>query len=198
MPREGKARVLNEADLRRLLKVARAERHGLRNVALLLMSFGLGLRVMEIAALSVGDVLDGQGQLCEVINLQRCMTKGGKQRHVYLSNPRLRQALGDYLAERRADTTQVCLLGSPLFVSQWGLRFSPNSLQQVFKRLYLAAGLAGASSHSGRRTFATRLIEKGIDIKAVSVLMGHSSVAMTAQYVEDNPERLRSITGEVL
>lgn len=68
----------------------------------------------------------------------------------------------------------------------------------MFKRLYLAAGIEGASSHSGRRTFATRLIEKGVDIKAVSVLMGHSSVAMTARYVEDNPERLRMIVGDVL
>lgn len=198
MPREGKARVLSEADLRRLLTVARAERQGRRNVALLLLSFGLGLRVMELAALSVGDVQGGQGQLREEINLQRRMTKGGKQRHAYLSNPRLRQALSDYLAERQADPAQVCLPGSPLFLSSRGLRFSPNSLQQVFKRLYLAAGIEGASSHSGRRTFATRLIEKGVDIKAVSVLMGHSSVAMTAQYVEDNPERLRVITGEVL
>jgi integrase/recombinase XerD len=71
-------------------------------------------------------------------------------------------------------------------------------LQQVFKRLYRQAGIDGASSHSGRRTFATRLIEKGIDIKAVSRLMGHGTVAMTAEYVEDNPARLKNITREIL
>ena len=52
-------------------------------------------------------------------------------------------------------------------------------------------------SHSGRRWFATELISKGVDLKAVSVLMGHSSVAMTAQYAEDNPQRLRRIAAEL-
>ncbi|MBK7616330.1 MAG: tyrosine-type recombinase/integrase [Burkholderiales bacterium] len=47
------------------------------------------------------------------------------------------------------------------------------------------------SSHSGRRTFATSLIEGGVDIKAVSTLIGHSTVSMTARYVDDNPIRLR-------
>ncbi|NOQ67629.1 MAG: tyrosine-type recombinase/integrase, partial [Desulfobacterales bacterium] len=65
------------------------------------------------------------------------------------------------------------------------------------KRLYGQAKLTGCSSHSGRRTYATRLIEDGYDIKAVSRLMGHSSVAMTARYVEDNPERLKKIAESV-
>jgi len=70
-------------------------------------------------------------------------------------------------------------------------------LQQLFHRIYDLARLPGASSHSGRRTFATNLIEKGVDIKAVSTLMGHSSIAMTAQYVEDNPKRLKLISSEI-
>jgi integrase/recombinase XerD len=70
-------------------------------------------------------------------------------------------------------------------------------MQQLFHRLYKAAGVSGARSHSGRRWFATELISKGIDIKSVSVLMGHSSVAMTARYAEDNPQRLRRIAAEL-
>jgi integrase/recombinase XerD len=70
-------------------------------------------------------------------------------------------------------------------------------MQMLFKRMYRWAGLDHASSHSGRRTFATSLIERGVDIKAVSSLMGHSSVAMTARYVQDNPIRLRRICEEV-
>jgi site-specific recombinase XerD len=42
------------------------------------------------------------------------------------------------------------------------------------------------------------LISKGVDLKAVSVLMGHSSVSMTAQYAENNPQRLRRIVAEML
>ncbi len=58
--------------------------------------------------------------------------------------------------------------------------------------------MQGASSHSGRRTFATTLIEKGVDIKAVSTLMGHASTAVTGRYVEDNPVRLKQISASIL
>ena len=70
-------------------------------------------------------------------------------------------------------------------------------MQMLFKRMYRWAGLDHASSHSGRRTFATSLIERGVDIKAVASLMGHSTVAMTARYVDDNPIRLRRVCEEV-
>ena len=68
---------------------------------------------------------------------------------------------------------------------------------QLFSQLYKQAGIIGASSHSGRRSFATKLIERGVDIKAVSRLMGHASISMTAQYVEDNPVRLKRIAEEL-
>jgi integrase/recombinase XerD len=85
----------------------------------------------------------------------------------------------------------------PLFVSQKGGAFTPNTIQQLLHRLHARAGIIGGRSHSGRRWFATELISKGVDIKVVSVLMGHSSVAMTAQYAEDNPQRLRRIAANL-
>lgn len=198
MPREGKAKVLSEAEFKRMLEMLTGELHAARNTAMLYLSFGLGLRVKELAALSIVDIIDVDGHIREEINLLRRMTKGGKQRHVYLTNDQVRAALQAYLDIRRQDRRHAVAPGSPLFLSNKGSRFSPNSLQQVFKRLYRRAGIDGASSHSGRRTFATRLIEKGIDIKAVSRLMGHSTIAMTAEYVEDNPARLKNITREIL
>jgi len=198
VPREGKAKVLSETEFERTLKVLAGELHAVRNTALLYFSFGLGLRVKELAALSIADIVAADGQIKEEINLLRRMTKGGKQRHVYLTNPQVRAALQAYLDFRRQDRRHVVAPGSPLFLSNKGSRFSPNSLQQVFKRLYTQAGIDGASSHSGRRTFATRRIEKGIDIKAVSRLIGHSSVAMTAEYVDYNPARLKNIVREAL
>lgn len=197
MPREGKAKVLHDAEFKRLLKVVAAGSHALRNLALLYCSFGLGLRAKEMAALKIGHVLDPRGNLLEEINLTGNMTKGDQQRHIYLTQPKVRKALMDYLQARQQDQRQALTPYSPLFQTQQGNPFSPNSLQQVFTRLYQQAGLIGASSHSGRRTFATRLIEKGVDIKAVSRLMGHASISMTAQYVEDNPLRLKRIAEEL-
>ena len=195
MSREGKAKVLNPNQFKHVVAVANTRPHTKRNIALLYMSFGLGLRAKEMASLRVNDVLGSDGQLLDEINLKRKMTKGDKQRHVYLTNKKVRNALTEYLNKRKKDTGF-----NPegiLFQSQKG-QFSPNSLQQLFHRMFKQAGLQGCSSHSGRRTFATRLIEDGKDIKAVSMLMGHASIAMTARYVEDNPERLKKIAAEAI
>lgn len=196
--REGKAKVLSEAEFKRAVNTVKKYAHAKRNVALLYCSFGLGLRAKEMAALKIKNVLDPDGVLLEDINLDGSMTEGRKQRHVFLTNQRVAAAIREYLDERREEDGILFNYESPLFRSQKGSGFTPNTLQQLFHRLYEQARLQGASSHSGRRTFATTLIEKGVDIKAVSTLMGHASVAMTARYVEDNPVRLKQISAGLL
>ncbi|MBQ5946300.1 site-specific integrase [Massilia sp. ST3] len=195
--REGKAKVLNERELSRVINVVKRKAHAKRNIALLYCSFGLGLRAKEMAALRIKHVLGTEGSLLEEINLVGTMTKGNKQRHAYLTNPKVVNALRDFINDRQKHEGILFTLEAPLFKSQKGSAFSANSLQQLFHRMYSEAKLQGASSHSGRRTFATMLIEKGVDIKAVSTLMGHSSIAMTAQYVEDNPLRLKQICTDI-
>ncbi len=192
MTTEKKAAVLTDAEFRRVLAVTRTTRHANRNVALLFFSFGLGLRVKELATLRIADVLQPGGELRDEILLTSRHTKGGKQRAIYLANKDARRALADYMKERSKDGLPLNTK-SALFKSGKGGAFTPNTLQMLFKHLFLMAGIAAASSHSGRRTFATSLIERGVDIKAVSTLMGHQSVSMTARYVDDNPVRLRLI-----
>ncbi len=143
------------------------------------------------------DVLTTDGKLKDEVLLTRATTKGGKQRLIYLTNKEVRRALIAYLNERHRATAGPLQPVSALFLSRKGGGFSPNTMQMLFKRMYRAAGLDQASSHSGRRTFATSLIERGVDIKAVSSLMGHSTVAMTARYVDDNPVRLRRVCEEI-
>ncbi|KVN60315.1 tyrosine-type recombinase/integrase [Burkholderia stagnalis] len=196
--REGQAKVLTESEFRRVVNAVKKEAHAKRNIALLYCSFGLGLRAKEMASLRIRHVLDDDGKLLDEINLDGSMTKGGKQRHAYLTNTKVSDALRDYLDERRELDGILFNYEAPLFRSQKGGLFTPNTLQQLFQRMYSKARLQGASSHSGRRTFATTLIEKGVDIKAVSTLMGHASIAMTARYVEDNPVRLKQISADVL
>ena len=195
--KEGKAKVLTEQELRRTLRIISKKPHAKRNTALLWCSFGLGLRAKELANLRVEHILGSDDRLLEEINLSSAMTKGAKQRFVYLTNPSLIEALESYLSERQ---TQEGILFNPqvaLVISQKGGAFTPNTLQQLFHRMFVEAKIQGASSHSGRRTFATTLIEKGADIKAISKLMGHSSISMTAQYVEDNPLRLKQMCKEL-
>ena len=191
--REGQAKVLSESEFRRVVNIVKKQAHSKRNIALLYCSFGLGLRAKEMASLKVHHVLGVDDNLLEEINLDSSMTKGKKQRHVFLTNPKVITAFQDYLDHRKDCEGILFNIASPLFRSQKGNSFSPNSLQQLFHRMYLDAKIQGASSHSGRRSFATKLIEKGVDIKAVSTLMGHQSIAMTSQYVENNPVRLKQI-----
>ncbi|MBS0288002.1 MAG: site-specific integrase [Proteobacteria bacterium] len=199
MPREGKAKVLTENEFKRLLKIVLSGKNAKRNTALLYFSFGLGLRAKEMSLLKINHVLnESNDSLFEEINLTGNMTKGDKQRHIYLTNPKVQKVLLDYIEERKENKKISFNYSSPLFLSQKGGKFSPNSLQQLFSQLYKQAGIIGASSHSGRRSFATKLIERGVDIKAVSRLMGHASISMTAQYVEDNPVRLKRIAEELV
>lgn len=198
MKEQRQAPVITESEFRRVIAVAKETRHSKRNAALMYMSFGLGLRAKEMAALRVTDVLDESGKLRNEVMLGRNHTKGGKQRLIYLSNRDARKSLTDYVYERKQDLYTL-RPEAALFQSAKGGAFTPNTMQMLFKRIYRAAGLPDASSHTGRRTFATSLIESGADLKAVSKLMGHGSVAMTARYVEDNPLRLsRMCEGVVL
>jgi len=197
MPALNKARVPTETELKRLFGVTRAAAHALRNAAILTLSYKCGLRAQECAGLRVKSVMDDQGRLREECGLSAAITKGGKPRYIFLTNPAVRAALKSYLDDRRHREDILFNLEAPLFKSQQGGAFTPNTLQQLLHRLHEQAGIVGGRSHSGRRWFATELLAKGVDIKSVSVLMGHSSVAMTAQYAEDNPQRLRRIAAEL-
>ena len=71
----GKARVLNKTEFNRVVKFQMNTRHGLRNVLLLHLSFFIGLRSKEMSALTVGDLIDVNGDLKEEVTLKRHQTK---------------------------------------------------------------------------------------------------------------------------
>lgn len=154
-----------------------------RDRAILYLSHYLGLRAKELAGLTVADVLDPNTGIREVVRLFK--TKGNKFRESFLVNPDAREALRLYLATRG-----LRHLDTPLFLSQKGGAFSPNTMQRLMANLYKKAAVK-ASSHSGRRSFAIRLNEAGIDIYAIMVMMGHSSISTTQTYLATSPERLK-------
>jgi len=193
MAKEGKARVLTENEFKRLLVIARDGQFPDRNVAIIYCSFGLGLRAKEIASLKVCDLFDEELNIYEEANLTRSMTKGEKQRHVYIDNPKIIKALKEHIKSMK-EREKLCFnYEGPLFKTQRNVKFHPDILQKWFRKLYDKAGITGARSHSGRRTFITRLIEQGADIKTVSHLAGHASITTTAGYVETNPNTLKRV-----
>jgi len=80
---------------------------------------------------------------------------------------------------------------APLFKSQKGAAFSSNSATQLFQRLYERAGLIGATSHSGRRTFITSLAQKGVGVRVLASLAGHRNISITQRYIDVNDDMLR-------
>ena len=191
------AKVLNEKELRKVLLYVAAHKHASRNKAMLLMTHLSGMRVGEVAALTIGDVINTDGSIKDEIYLAADQTKGSKGRTVLLPK-RLQEELHHFLSIRfrlkelaainYTDTNRA------LFNTQKEpIRgFSANTLSQYFHYLYKASGIDGASSHSGRRGFITALANKGVNVRVLMALAGHSNLSTTQRYIELNPSMMRS------
>ena len=178
------AQTLHEAQFRRVLHYCRSRRHPLRETTIFMVSFYAGLRTKEIASLKLGDVFDEAGIVREQFILGVDQSKGGQRRTVYLSQ-RLRKALATYAKSK-------CLteLNRSLFESQKGGHFSANTMCQLFLDIYKACGLKDASSHSGRRTYITRLANKGVGVRLLAELAGHSHISTTQRNIDVNSDQL--------
>jgi integrase/recombinase XerD len=173
------AKSLAAAELDRVLSYIEANSNATRNRAMLLVSVLAGMRVSEIAGLRLGDVRDVDGSVCSEVYLAAERVKYKHARTVYI-NSRLQHELAQYIASRRwIDDTQ------PLFPTLRGPRcsFSANTLTQHFHYLYKRAGVKGASSHSGRKTFLTSLAGQGISVFVLASLAGHKNISTTQKYV---------------
>lgn len=218
MPKISHATAINRGQLQRLIKITRAtSRYAGRDVLVLMLGHGAGLRITEISRITVADVLLPSGKLRTEISLREAVTKGCKQRCAYLSNKDLIAALEAYLAYRieRGIGTELdgkayrgLLPHQSLIYSSRGSGLSQNtkrrvletgelveykacdSLQAHLTQLYKKAGIKGGSSHSGRRTFANRVLEKTGDMETVAKLLGHDSIDCTLRYVSVNPDVL--------
>lgn len=174
------ARTLTERELKQLLQYIAYRRHALRNRIMLLCTHWAGMRVGEVAALRYTDVLGTDGSINAELRLSAEQTKGTQGRVVYV-NERLRRELQNYVSTfPRNDPTK------PLFYTQKRDGWTANTLTQHFHWLYKRAGLVGASSHTGRRTFITTLANKGVGIRVLQALAGHRDIRTTAVYIEAN------------
>ena len=173
----------------RTLSAAEQARHDLlrlRDTALLELLYGTGLRVAEACALDVTD-LDRERQRVPMLVVRR--GKGGKARHVPLGGSAER-ALGAYLPARRA----LAATGAALFVNAAGQRLTPRSVQRMVKRWTIAGGVhAAATPHALRHSFATHLLDEGVDLRAIQELLGHASLSSTQIYTKVSLDHLMKV-----
>lgn len=172
------AKTLNDRELQRLLDFVKTTKSAARNRAIVLLTHLAGMRIGEVAAVRVCDVLASDGTVREEINLSAAQTKGNKSRSVLL-NERMQAELAAYICTVRVrDPKQA------LFATQRSAAFTANSLTQVVNGIYKQAGFDGASSHSGRRGFLTNLAEKGVSVRVMMALAGHRNMATTQRYID--------------
>ena len=149
------------------------------------------MRIGEIAALTIGDVRGLDGKAVDVIHLSKHQTKGHRSRRVFISDE-LRKILNVYLAQISQLDDQRAFIRS----SRTGGHFSNVSLSLRFKAIYAAAGIK-TSSHSGRRTFATRLNAAGIGMATIQQAMGHANIATTAGYCWVSDDQLANAVNAI-
>jgi integrase/recombinase XerD len=180
------AKTFTQAELDQVLRFVSTKKYAQRDRALILTSFWSGMRVGEIASLKIADVVNEDGTIKNEIRLSGAQTKGGHARTVFIP-AKLQAELQNYLATRYSRLPQL-----PFFHSANRLGFSANSLCQWFFWIYRAAGISGASSHSGRRSFLTSLANKGIGVRILASLAGHRSIAVTMKYLDANDDMKRN------
>ena len=180
------AKTLTVRELRKVIDHLPVNKYRSRNRLMLLMTHWSGMRVGEVAALSIGDVRNVDGTVKHEIRLDAKQTKGNHARTVFV-NDRLRKEMGAYIKNKV--TTDP---SKPLFRTQKRSAFSANTLCQTLNGLYRHAGIDGATSHSGRRSFITVLASKGIGVRVLASLAGHKSIATTQAYIDVNDEMKRA------
>ena len=162
------------------------------DLVMLLLSFKAGLRAQEIALLTWSAVSTSAGEPASAVQVSRGISKKGAPRTIPM-HERLRGAL----AALRNSTPNAGPDAS-ILVNRYGLPYTPNDVAVRLRRILVAAGFQGCSSHSGRRTFLTALARTaplhGCSLKDVMMIAGHRHLATTEAYMERSPDVARMIS----
>jgi integrase/recombinase XerC len=152
-----------------------------RDIAILTLLYGCGLRISEALGLTRREA--PQGDVLVVLG------KGRKERHVPVLAA-VREAVADYIAACPYPLPK----DGPLFVGARGGPLSPRLVQRQMQTLRAMLGLAEtATPHALRHSFATHLLGGGGDLRAIQELLGHASLSTTQRYTKVEPEHLLKV-----
>ena len=181
------AKTLSNDEIRKVLDYVATRKHSERNRAMIYTIFNTGMRVSEVANLRFKDVVDGDGAVRREIRLSAEDTKTKEARIVFV-NDKLHKELTRYVRLYKPLNTNVKFFYSQKRASDG---YSPNTLAQFFHYLFNRAGIAGASSHSGRRSFITNLANKGVGVRVIMGLSGHRALSSVQCYIDCNDDMKR-------
>lgn len=151
----------------------RRNKFWLRDIAVIETLFATGARVYEISNIRTDSVNLSSGHI-------RIMGKGNKERYIQIGNTSVLELLRRYYEANK----QAIKESGYFFVNRRGNRFSEQSIRIMIKKYAALAGIErNLTPHMFRHSFATYLIEEGVDISCVQQILGHSSIKTTQIYI---------------
>jgi len=183
---------LSEPEVARLIETPdTGDPLGRRDRAILELFYASGLRLSELVAIDLEDLNLGD-------RMVRVMGKGGKER-ILPFNQSTVAAIKAWMKDRAAIATperqkakgKRQKVGDPLFVNYRGTRLTGRSVDRLLRR-YVAqcSTRMGISPHALRHSFATHLLQRGADLRAIQELLGHSRLSTTQRYTHVNAAQL--------
>ena len=145
------------------------------------------VRVSELVSLNEEHVdLDGL--------TIRVLGKGRKERMVPIGTKAV-SVLREYIPYKRNFQKENGITDlSPLFINKYGKRLSTRGVARICKKYFLKNGIAeSASPHSLRHTFATHLLDAGIDLRSIQEMLGHASLSTTQKYTHMSLDHLMQV-----
>ena len=187
IPREEIEQILNCMYAQENRKNVKAYKYWLRDVAVIETLFATGARVYEISNIREDSVNLNTG-------LIKIMGKGGKERYVQIASSEILGVLKNYYKENAEDIKQSGFF----FVNNRGCRYTEQSIRLMLKKYAKLAGVErNITPHMFRHSFATYLVEEGVDISCVQQILGHSSIKTTQIYVHVAAKRQAEILREL-
>lgn len=162
-------------------------KYGLRDVAVVELFFATGARVYEISNIRNDSINLNSG-------LIRIMGKGGKERYIQISNEAVLEILRKYYAENEKEIKK----NGYFFVNNRGNRYTEQSIRLMLRKYTKKAGIeTKITPHMFRHSFATYLIEEGVDVSCVQQILGHSSIKTTQIYIHVAAKKQADILREL-
>lgn len=164
----------------------RSKPQGIRDLAMLELLYGSGMRISELIALDLADIHLTMGFV-------RVFGKGGKERIIPLGKSAL-STISTYLNNARGQLQGKYPKTDAFFINQRGKRLTRQGCWKLMKEHALKAGIQHElTPHTLRHSFATHLVENGADLRAVQEMLGHADISTTQIYTHISKTRLSEV-----
>ena len=197
-PKEAR-HLLQISEERAIIDTIKGRKTWVTRYMLVHLALNSGLRVSEIAALTIGDLyLAGRGDTYLIVQHGKGRGDLGKKRDVYIDKEIVKH-LKEYLSLKKKVFSESVTNDAPLLVGRGGNKFTTTALQMSFKKATKTAALPSHYSiHSSRHTYATLLLAKTNNLRFVQKQLGHASINMTALYAHVLPEMNQHLADAIL